>query len=210
MLSGPGTTALTGQQCSPNHVHWSWDTYVLANTSGSALAKQGATSGIPWRPTTLLVSSSQRTGRRRLRRWRYSAGQRSDPFPGTSDFSARSLQAQASGAKVLALCNGGADMVASVKQAREFGLNQTMTIVSLLLYDTYSRDRAGGRAGADGDANLLLGSERAHARLQRKPAPFGRTWQTPASIPARCITLRQLPIWTLHRQRMTVQRLSRG
>ena len=45
------------------------------------------------------------------------------PFPGTSDFSALLLQAQASGAKVLALCNGGADTVASVKQAREFGLN---------------------------------------------------------------------------------------
>ena len=34
MLSGPGTTELTGAQCSPNHVHWAWDTYVLANTSG--------------------------------------------------------------------------------------------------------------------------------------------------------------------------------
>ena len=58
------------------------------------------------------------------------------PFPGTSDFSALLLQAQASGAKVLALCNGGADMVGSVKQAREFGLHHTMTIVSLLSYDT--------------------------------------------------------------------------
>ena len=58
------------------------------------------------------------------------------PFPTTSDFSALLVQAQASGAKVLALCNGGADMIGSIKQAREFGLDKTMALISLLSYDT--------------------------------------------------------------------------
>src|SRR4051794_19618322 len=44
MLSGPGTTVLTGAQCGPNHVHWAWDTYVLANTSGTALVRRGGSS----------------------------------------------------------------------------------------------------------------------------------------------------------------------
>ena len=66
MLSGPGTTELTGKQCSPNHVHWSWDTYVLANTSGSALVKQGGKAGISSLPTTRSGSSWRKTG---LRRW---------------------------------------------------------------------------------------------------------------------------------------------
>ena len=58
------------------------------------------------------------------------------PFPSTADFSALLLQAQSSGATVLAPCNGGADMIGSVKQAREFGLDRTMKIISLLSYDT--------------------------------------------------------------------------
>jgi branched-chain amino acid transport system substrate-binding protein len=58
------------------------------------------------------------------------------PFPTTSDFSALLLQAQASGANVLALCNGGADTVSSIKQAHEFGLQNSMKIVSLLSFDT--------------------------------------------------------------------------
>jgi branched-chain amino acid transport system substrate-binding protein len=137
MLSGPGTTALTGQQCSPNHVHWSWDTYVLANTSGSALVKQGATSWYFIAADYTFGQQLAKDGAAAVNKGGGTVlGSALYPFPGTSDFSALLLQAQASGAKVLALCNGGADTVASVKQAREFGLNHTMTIVSLLSYDT--------------------------------------------------------------------------
>lgn len=137
MLSGPGTTALTGQQCSPNHVHWSWDTYLLANTSGSALVKQGGTSWYFIAADYTFGQQLAKDGADAVRKGGGTVlGTTFYPFPATSDFSALLVQAQASGAKVLALCNGGADMIGSIKQAREFGLDRTMTIVSLLSYDT--------------------------------------------------------------------------
>ncbi len=58
------------------------------------------------------------------------------PFPGTTDFSSFLVQAQSSGAKVLGLCNAGADTVNSIKQAREFGVNQSMKIAALLMFVT--------------------------------------------------------------------------
>ncbi|MBS0643349.1 MAG: ABC transporter substrate-binding protein [Proteobacteria bacterium] len=137
MLSGPGTTELTGKQCSPNHVHWAWDTYVLANTSGSALVKQGGTSWYFIAPDYTFGQQLVRDGSAAVQKGGGKVlGTSFYPFPSTSDFSALLLQAQASGAKVLALCNGGADMIGCVKQAREFGLDRSMTIISLLSYDT--------------------------------------------------------------------------
>jgi branched-chain amino acid transport system substrate-binding protein len=56
------------------------------------------------------------------------------PFPETSDFSGPLLQAQSSGAKVLGLCNSGADTINCIKQAHEFGLTSTMRIAAMLLY----------------------------------------------------------------------------
>jgi branched-chain amino acid transport system substrate-binding protein len=58
------------------------------------------------------------------------------PFPTTTDFSSMLMRAKASGAKVLALGNAGSDLQNCIKQAHEFGLNRSMTIVSLLTYDT--------------------------------------------------------------------------
>ena len=137
MLSGPGTTELTGNQCSPNHVHWAWDTYVLANTSGTAMVKKGGTSWYFIAPNYSFGQQLARDGAAAVvKNGGTVLGTAFYPFPDTSDFSALLVQAQASGAKVLALCNGGADMVGSVKQAREFGLNKQMQIVSLLSYDT--------------------------------------------------------------------------
>ena len=149
MLSGPGTTALTGTQCSPNHVHWSWDTYVLANTSGTAVVRQGGSSWYFIAPDYTFGQQLAKDGAAAVKKAGGTVlGSAFYPFPGTSDFSALLLQAQLSGAKVLALCNGGADMVGSVKQAREFGLHNTMTIVSFVSYDTDIR--AIGLEGAQG------------------------------------------------------------
>jgi len=137
MLSGPGTTALTGAQCSPNHVHWAWDTYVLANTSGTAMVKQGGTNWYFIAPDYAFGRALAADGGAAvIKSGGKVAGSVFYPFPNTSDFSALLVQAQASGANVLALCNGGADMVGSIKQAREFGLDKTMRIISLLSYDT--------------------------------------------------------------------------
>ena len=137
MLSGPGTTELTGAQCSPNHVHWAWDTYVLANTSGAALVKQGGSSWYFIAPDYTFGRQLARDGAAAVEKGGGKVmGTVFYPFPTTSDFSALLVQAQASGAKVLALCNGGADMIGSIKQAREFGLDKTMALISLLSYDT--------------------------------------------------------------------------
>ena len=56
------------------------------------------------------------------------------PFPGTTDFSSFLVNAQSSGAKVLGLANAGADTVNSIKQAHEFGINQSMKLAALLMF----------------------------------------------------------------------------
>ena len=82
------------------------------------------------------------------------------PFPGTTDFSSFLVQAQSSRAKVLGLCNAGADTVNSIKQAREFGVNQTMKLAALLMFVTDVHALGPGRvAGAEPDRELLLGPE---------------------------------------------------
>ncbi len=137
MLSGPGTADLTGKQCGPNHVHWSWDTYVLANTSGTALVRQGEMTWFFIAPDYTFGQQLVRDGAAAVQKNGGTVmGTVLYPFPATADFSSLLLQAQASGAKVLALCNGGADLIGSIKQAREFGLDKSMRIISLLSYDT--------------------------------------------------------------------------
>jgi len=137
MLSGPGTTELTGKQCSPNHVHWSWDTYEQANACAATLMKRGGTSWYFIAPDYTFGQQLAKDAAAAVTRGGGSVlGTSFYPFPSTSDFSALLLQAQASGAKVVAFCNGGTDMVGCVKQAREFGLHRGMTLVGLISYDT--------------------------------------------------------------------------
>lgn len=138
MLNGSATTtALTDSQCSPNTVLWSFDTYELAQSQGGATVKAG---GKDWffitadyafgkileEQTTALVKKAGGTVKGAIRY----------PFPDTTDFSSFLQQAQASGAKVLGLANAGLDTQNSIKQAHEFGLNQSMTITPLLIFIT--------------------------------------------------------------------------
>ncbi len=122
--SGAGAADLTGKQCSPNTVHWTYDTWALAHGTGSAMVKQG---GDSWffitadyafgqaleRDTAAVV---EKAGGKVL-------GSVKHPFPG-SDFSSFLLQAQSSGAKVIGLANAGGDTINSIKQASEFGITQ--------------------------------------------------------------------------------------
>ena len=131
--SGAATSDLTGTQCNANTIHWAYDTYMLAKSTGGALAKAG---GDSWyfltadyafghaleRDTTGFIKASGGKV----------AGSTAYPFPGTTDFSSLLLQAQSSGAKVLGLANAGTDTINSIKQAKEFGL--TMQIAGLLLF----------------------------------------------------------------------------
>src|SRR6202022_3437595 len=121
---GPATSDLTGKACSPNTVHWIYDTWALANGTGNAIVKRG---GDTWffitadyafgyaleRDTEAVVLKS---GGKVLGKVRH-------PFPGT-DFSSFLLQAQASGAKIIGLANAGGDTINSIKQAAEFGIVQ--------------------------------------------------------------------------------------
>ncbi|HEX5326807.1 MAG TPA: ABC transporter substrate-binding protein [Acetobacteraceae bacterium] len=132
--SGTGTSDLFGKQCSPNTVDWTYDTWMLAKSTGGATVKQG---GDSWffltadyvfgqtlqRDTETIVKAA---GGKVLGSARY-------PFPETTDFSALLLQAKASGAKVLGLCNAGADTQNCIKQAREFGLQESMRVVAMLI-----------------------------------------------------------------------------
>ncbi len=134
---GAGTAELTGKQCAPTTIHWAYDTWMLAHSTGGALVKAG---GDTWyfltadyvfghdleRQTSGFVNDA---GGKVL-------GHSTYPFPSTSDFSSFLLQAQATGAKVLGLANAGADTVNSIKQAHEFGLTGKMRIAALLMFIT--------------------------------------------------------------------------
>ncbi|MGJ4996747.1 ABC transporter substrate-binding protein [Bradyrhizobium sp. HKCCYLS3077] len=135
--SGAATSDLTNAQCSPNTVHWTYDTYMLAHTTGQALVKAGGTT---WyfltadyafgaaleRDTTAVVTAN---GGKVV-------GTVKHPL-NTSDFSSFLLQAQSSGAKVIGLANAGGDTTNSIKQAAEFGLTKGgQKLAALLLFLT--------------------------------------------------------------------------
>jgi branched-chain amino acid transport system substrate-binding protein len=135
--SGAATTDLTGSQCTPNTVQWTYDTYMLSKSTGGAMVKSG---GDSWYFITADYAFGQQLQRDTARVVQASGGKvlgsSTYPFPGTSDFSSFLLQAQASGAKVLGLANSGADTINCIKQANEFGLTQTMKIAALLFYNS--------------------------------------------------------------------------
>ncbi len=122
MDSGAGTSVLTGEQCSPNTVHWTYDTYALAKSTATSIIKQG---GKSWyfitadyafghalqSDATKFITAEGGTV----------TGSVNAPFP-TSDFSSFLLQAQGSGAQVIGLANAGSDTDNSLKQAAEFGI----------------------------------------------------------------------------------------
>ena len=135
--SGGATTDLTGAQCSPNTVHWTYDTYMLAHSTGGAMVKDG---GDTWYFITADYVFGQQLQRDTARIVEKLGGKVlgsvAYPFPETTDFSAMLVRAQASGAKVLGLANAGTDTENCVKQAQEFGITKTMKIAGLLMVTT--------------------------------------------------------------------------
>ena len=126
--TGALSAALTGERCSPNTVHWTADTWMLANAVGTATVRSG---GDTWYFVTADYAFGHQM-ERDLRRFVEAAGGRvlgaaRFPFPSTTDFAAFLLQAQSSRAKVVGLLMAGADMVNCIKQAREFGLTRRGT-----------------------------------------------------------------------------------
>ncbi|HMT64958.1 MAG TPA: ABC transporter substrate-binding protein, partial [Ottowia sp.] len=117
-----GTADLTGKACTPNTVHWTYDTWMLAHGTGSAVVKQG---GDTWFFLTADYAFGHALERDTSDVVKASGGKvlGSVKVPlGTSDFSSFLLQAQSSKAKIIGLANAGSDTINSIKQAAEFGI----------------------------------------------------------------------------------------
>ena len=131
---GPGSSALTNEQCSPYTVHYAYDTVALAKGTGGAVVKAG---GKSWffltadyafghaleADTTKVVKNAGGTV----------VGSVRVPL-NASDFSSFLLQAQASKAQILGLANAGGDTVNAIKAANEFGITKTMKLAGLLMF----------------------------------------------------------------------------
>jgi branched-chain amino acid transport system substrate-binding protein len=135
--SGAATSDLTGSKCSPNTVHWTYDTWALANGTGSAMVQTG---GKKWFFLTADYAFGHALERDTAAVIEAAGGEVvgtvRHPFPGT-DFSSFLLQAQSSGAEVIGLANAGGDTINSIKQAAEFGITQGgQALAGLLVFLT--------------------------------------------------------------------------
>jgi branched-chain amino acid transport system substrate-binding protein len=129
-----GSTAFTGKSCTPLEASWIYDSYALTTSLAKAIVAEGRDT---WFFITVdyafghsleadATAAVKAAGGKVLGSVRHPLN--------TADFSSYLLQAQASGAKVVAFANGGGDMVNATKQANEFGLTKNQSIVSLLVF----------------------------------------------------------------------------
>ena len=131
--SGGGSSDITGAACSPNTVHWTYDTYALSNVAGKAMVKRGEDT---WFFITADYAFGMALERDAANVVKESGGkvvgQVRHPL-NSSDFSSFLLQAQASKAKVVALANAGGDTTNALKQAAEFGITPAQKMIALLM-----------------------------------------------------------------------------
>jgi branched-chain amino acid transport system substrate-binding protein len=138
LVSGGGHVDLTGKACSPNTIHWTYDTWALANSTGKALVRSG---GDTWffitaeynfghaleRDVETVVLDN---GGKVLGKARY-------PWPATTDFSSFLMQAQASQAKIIGLANAGQDTINTIEQGTRMGIVQRgQNFAGLLMFLT--------------------------------------------------------------------------
>jgi branched-chain amino acid transport system substrate-binding protein len=142
LITTAGSSDLTGKSCSANLVHWSWDSWCLAHSTATSLVRTG---GSKWFFLTAdyafghaaeadAAKFVKAAGGTVLGSVRY-------PFGSTSDFSSFLLQAQSSGANVIAFANSGNELINCLKQAQEFGLDHGGTRMAALV--GYITDVAG-------------------------------------------------------------------
>jgi branched-chain amino acid transport system substrate-binding protein len=141
IFTGGASADITGAKCGPNHLHWVYDTWSMPHGVVDAAVKEGA-------DTWFFITADYAFGHS-LQKDAASfvtgaggkvLGQALAPFPGTTDFSSFLVQAQASGAKVVGLANGGADTVNCIKQAAEFGImkgGQKVAGLIFLIHDVH-------------------------------------------------------------------------
>ena len=135
LVSGAASTQLTGEACSPNTIHWTYDTYALAVGTGRAMVQEG---GDSW----FFITADYAFGHQLEEDTSTVVQQEGGQVLGSvrhplssADFSSYLLQAQGSGAKVIGLANAGSDTTNAIKQAHEFGITQAgQQLASLLLF----------------------------------------------------------------------------
>jgi len=137
LVSGAAASDLTGKNCSPNTIHWTYDTWSLANGTGKYTVKAG---GDTWFFLTADYAFGHALERDVAAVVKASGGKvlGSVKHPlNTSDFSSFLLQAQASKAKVIGLANAGGDTINAIKAAAEFGIvNGGQKLAGLLVFIT--------------------------------------------------------------------------
>ncbi|MGZ5142727.1 MAG: ABC transporter substrate-binding protein [Burkholderiales bacterium] len=117
-----GSSDLTGKACTPNSIHWTYDTWAQANGTGTAIVKSGGTTWYFLTADYAFGHALERdTEAAVLKNGGKVLGKVRHPFP-TADFSSFLLQAQSSKAKIIGLANAGADTINAIKQGSEFGI----------------------------------------------------------------------------------------
>jgi branched-chain amino acid transport system substrate-binding protein len=133
LVSGAASADLTGRQCTPNTVHWTYDTYAYGRGLGKAVVAQG---GKKWFFLTADYAFGHDLEKQAMEGVKAAGGEVLGAVRhplGTADYASFLLQAQASGADIVGVANAGDDTITSIKQAAEFGLTQKQKLVGLIL-----------------------------------------------------------------------------
>src|SRR5512144_1159424 len=195
LVSGAAASDLTGPKCTPNTIHWTYDTWPLANGTGKAIVKTG---GDTWffltadyafghaleRDTAAVVEAN---GGKVLGKVRHPIN--------TNDFSSFLLQAQASKAKVIGLANAGGDTINSIKQAAEFGIVKGgQSLAGLLVFS--SDVNALGLNTAQG----LIFTETWYWDLNEPSRAWTKRWHVERNAPGKYPAMNQAGVYagTLH------------
>jgi len=141
LISGAGTTQLTNEQCSPYGFHWTYDTYGMAHGTASAVVQEG-------KKKWFIIASDYAFGHSLQKDTTAVVEAGGGQVVGAvrhpinlMDFASYLLQAQASGAQVIAIANAGNDTVNAIKQAGEFGITQagqSLAAMILMINDVHS------------------------------------------------------------------------
>jgi branched-chain amino acid transport system substrate-binding protein len=134
IMSGPGTSRLTNENCSPVSVHYAWDTYALSAVTGRGVVKGGGDSWFFITADYAFGHSLEKDASDIIKsEGGKIIGSVKHPL-NTLDFSSYMLQAQASNAKVVGLANAGGDTINAIKAANEFGLTKNQKLAGLLVF----------------------------------------------------------------------------
>ena len=134
LVSGAASTRITNEDCNDVTVHWTYDTYAVANGTAKAVTKAG---GKKWFFLTADYAFGHSLEKDASDVVKANGGEVvgavRHPFPG-SDFSSFLLKAQSSGAQIIGLANAGTDTINSIKQAAEFGVTPKQQLAGLLMF----------------------------------------------------------------------------